>query len=411
MRRSLLLFSIALATLAATACSDDSDGSRGGTSGPNGPTQTAPAEPPEEGTGANLAQASVQLAPVVDLESATALATRARDDRLWVTEQTGIVRVVQDGTAETVLDLTDRVTASGNEQGLLGIAFAPDGETLYLDYTRIEDGETEVVAFAMDGDAPDPDSFRTILRVGQPQANHNGGQLAFGPDGLLYIGRGDGGGAGDVGPGHIDGGNAQSLETLLGKILRIDPTPNGDEPYRIPPDNPFVAGPQGALPEIWSYGLRNPWRFSFDADTGDLWIGDVGQNTIEEIDFAAAATGGGAGVNFGWNEFEGTNVFSGDEPPPNAQSPIFEFDRSQGACSVTGGYVYRGDAIPALQGAYLFSDYCDGRIRALVQENGAVVAERDLGIETSEVTTFGEGPDRELYVVSRGEGLFRIVPA
>jgi len=405
--RRLVLFSLVLATVA-VACSDDSGPGR--PAGTSGPTQTAPAEPPPSGTGADLGAVSVRLEPVVDLESATAVATRRGDERLWVTEQAGVVSVVENGTAEVVLDLTDRVTSSSNEQGLLGIAFAPDGETLYLNYTRVEDGETEVVAYEMGGDTPDPVSFRSILRVEQPQANHNGGQLAFGPDGMLYIGRGDGGAAGDQGPGHVEGGNAQSLDTLLGKILRIDPTPAGEQPYRIPTDNPFVDGPEGAEPEIWSYGLRNPWRFSFDADTGDLWIGDVGQNTIEEIDFAAAAAGGGAGVNFGWNELEGTSEYSGDEPPPNAVPPIFEFDRSEGACSVTGGYVYRGEAIPAMRGAYLFSDFCDGRIRALVQENGQVVAERDLGIEAPEVTTFGEGPDLELYVASRGEGLFRIEP-
>jgi glucose/arabinose dehydrogenase len=407
MPRRLTLLVVALAA-SAIACSDDGSGSS--SSGSLAP-RTAPSMPPESDPRADLDAASVQLTPVADIADVTSITTRTDDDTLWVTEREGRVNVVRDGASEIMLDVTDAVTASGNEQGLLGIAFSPDGETLYLDYTEADGGDTEVVAYQMDGDEPDAGSARTILAFDQPQSNHNGGQLAFGPDGMLYIGAGDGGAAGDQGPGHAEGGNAQSLDTLLGKILRIDPTPDADTPYEIPDGNPFADGADGAEPEIWSYGLRNPWRFSFDADTGDLWIGDVGQNEIEEIDLAAAADGGGAGASFGWNDLEGTQEFSGDEPDPDAIPPIFEFDRSEGACSVTGGYVYRGDDIPALQGAYVFSDYCDGRIRALVQEGGQVVAERDLGIETSEVTTFGEGPDRELYVASRGEGLFRIEAA
>jgi glucose/arabinose dehydrogenase len=403
-----ILVAVALA-LAIAGCSDD--GSSNSPPGPVEPSRTAPSSPPSSGAGANLDAVSVQLTPVIDLESATSIAVRRGDDGLWVTEQAGLVRVVRDGQVETALDLNNTVTAAGNEQGLLGLAFSPDGDYLYVDYTRAGDGDEVVAAYEMAGDAPDPDSSRTILTVDDPQSNHNGGQLEFGPDGMLYIAMGDGGAAGDSGPGHVEGGNAQSLGTLLGKILRIDPTPDAAEPYAIPPDNPFVDGPEGARPEIWSYGLRNPWRFSFDADTADLWIGDVGQNAIEEIDFAAAADGGGAGVNFGWNDLEGTRPFSGDEPAPDAVPPIFEFDRAAGACSVTGGYVYRGEAIPDLRGAYLFSDFCDGRVRALVQEDGQVVAERDLGIETSEVTTFGQGADLELYVVSRSEGLFRIESA
>ncbi|MGH9024858.1 MAG: PQQ-dependent sugar dehydrogenase [Acidimicrobiia bacterium] len=400
------------------ACSDD--GTSDGSSQPTGPSTSRPSSPKtDEGAAspktdegaADLDAVSVQLTPVADLESATSVATRRDDDGLWVTEQGGLLRVVRGGQVETVLDLTDRVNAASNEQGLLGLAFSPDGARLYLYFTRREDGDNEIVEYQMRGDAVDESSARSIMVVEQPQPNHNGGQLAFGPDRMLYISHGDGGAAGDAGPGHVEGGNAQSLGTLLGKILRIEPTPAAGAPYSVPADNPFVDGPDGARPEIWSFGLRNPWRFSFDAETGDLWIGDVGQGTIEEIDFAPASDGSGAGWNFGWNDLEGSQPFSGDEPAADAVPPIFEYDRNEGGCSVTGGYVYRGRAIPKLQGAYLFSDFCDGRIRALVQEDGVVVAERDLGVEAQEVTTFGEGPDKELYVVSRGDGLLRIDPA
>jgi glucose/arabinose dehydrogenase len=394
--RLLLLFFFLALGVAAAACSDDG-ASTGTSSGPS-----APSTPDTDGAAPSLDSASVQLVPVADVTGATSVAARPGDDGIWVTEQTGLVRVVRNGEVETALDLTDRVGAFSLEQGLLGLTFSPDGGRLYVYFTR-RDGDTELVEYRLDGAAVDEGSARTILVVEEPQPNHNGGQLAFGPDELLYIGLGDGGG--------FAGGNAQSLETVLGKILRIDPTPDADQPYSIPADNPFVEGPAGARPEIWSYGLRNPWRFSFDAETGDLWIADVGQGSIEEIDFAPSAEGTGRGWNFGWNDLEGSRPFSGDEPAPDAVPPIFEYDRSEGGCSVTGGYVYRGEKIPALEGAYLFSDWCDGRIRALVERDGVVIAERDLGVETTEVTTFGQGPDGELYVASGDKGLFRIDPA
>ena len=205
--------------------------------------------------------------------------------------------------------------------------------------------------FAFGDDGADPASERGVLFVDQPFSNHNGGALAFGPDGYLYVGLGDGGSAGDP------MGNAQSLSTLLGKLLRISPRPSKGEPYAIPPDNPFV-GRDGARPEIWAYGLRNPWRFSFDTATGDLWIGDVGQNAWEEIDLEPAGSDGGS--NFGWDRLEGTHPFEGS-PAPDSIAPVFEYAHGDGSCSVTGGYVYRGERIPTLAGAYLFGDYCRGR--------------------------------------------------
>ena len=226
------------------------------------------------------------------------------------------MRVVRRGALAPVpvLDISGDVSQNGGEQGLLGIAFAPDGGHLYVDYTD-RAGTTRIVEYAMRGHTVVTASRRVVLSVAQPQANHNGGQLAFGPDGMLYIALGDGGSAGDRGPGHADGGNSQSLATLLGKILRIDPTPRGSSPYTVPTDNPFVGQPD-VRGEIWSYGLRNPWRFTFDAHNGDMWIGDVGQSAWEEIDRAAAVEGrnAGRGVNFGWPRLEGDHSFSGTAP-------------------------------------------------------------------------------------------------
>jgi glucose/arabinose dehydrogenase len=251
-----------------------------------------------------------------------------------------------------------------------------------------------------------------LLTVAQPQANHNGGQLAFGPDDKLYVALGDGGAAGDAGPGHKAGGNAQSLDNLLGKILRIDPSPSGGAQYTVPSDNPFV-GRAGAAPEIWAYGLRNPWRFTFDSETGDLWIGDVGQGAWEEIDYAPAVDGrdAGRGDNFGWNRLEGTHEFSGAKPA-NAVPPVHELSHTDGSCSVTGGYVYRGKAIPELQGTYLFVDFCRNQILGLTPTDGGGGAGGfdpvDFGTEAASVSTFGQRNNGELFVLSQANGLYRI---
>jgi glucose/arabinose dehydrogenase len=357
---------------------------------------TAPAS-----TDGDLGAARVQLTKVADVLEGTTLVARPGDDALYVAQQRGQVVAVRDGRAETVLDISDRVTAGG-ERGLLGIAFSPDGSQLYVHSSGLE-GETRFEEYAVRDGLIDAGSARLLLTVPQPQSNHNGGQVVFGPDGLLYLGLGDGGGPGDQGAGHAIGGNGQSLDTLLGKILRIDPRPSDDGAYTIPADNPFASG--GGRPEIWAYGLRNPWRFSFD--DGTLWIADVGQDQWEEINAAAADRGG---VNYGWNVFEGTHPYRPGDAP-SAVAPVHEISHDGGDCSVTGGYVYRGQAIPALRGSYVYSDYCNGTIRALRADGGSVVERRDLGISASEISSFGVGPDGELYVVSQREGILRVDPA
>jgi glucose/arabinose dehydrogenase len=389
-----LLALLVLVALAAAACSDDGgsgSSSRGSSS---------------KGGSGKLASAKVKLTPIARVEAPTAFATRQGDRAFYITEQVDRVRAVRDGNldAQPVLDLTDRV-GSGGERGLLGLTFSADGSKLYVHYTN-KDGDTRVDEYAMSGNAADAGSRREILAVDQPQANHNGGQLSFGPDRMLYLGLGDGGGAGDQGSGHAEGGNGQSLDTLLGKILRIDPRASGGREYTIPPDNPFANG--GGLPEIWAYGLRNPWRFSWDGETNDLWIADVGQNQWEEVDFVAG--GRAAGLNFGWNRLEGTHQFSG-QAPANAVPPIYEYSHDGGGCSVSGGYVYRGAKIPDLRGAYVFSDYCDSALRAITQKGGKLADQRDLGAKSNQVAAFGQDQDGELYVLSQGDGLQRLDPA
>jgi glucose/arabinose dehydrogenase len=370
------------------------------TAAPTAPPTTAPAggtttSPP---TG-NLAKARVRLQEIARLDSPVGMALRKGDPGVYFIEQTGRVRVLRDGRMDpnAMLDVSGQIKAGG-EQGLLGIAFSPDGRFLYLDFTDTN-GDTHIAEFAMRGDRPDPGSQRNVLTIDQPFANHNGGQLAFGPDGQLYIALGDGGSGGDP------FGNGQSLDTLLGKILRIDPRPSGGRPYGIPRDNPFV-GRSGARPEIWDFGLRNPWRFSFDPATRDLWIADVGQGNWEEIDHEPAGRGG---RNYGWNRLEGTHHFSGD-PPAGAVAPVIEYDHSGGACTVIGGSVYRGSAIPDLRGAYLYGDYCAGWIKA-VRAGSRVGAPRDLGINVPSLTSFGTDQRGELFALSGAGQVFQIVKA
>jgi glucose/arabinose dehydrogenase len=359
----------------------------------------AVAAPPPPAT-ADLGAVSVALAPVATgLSSPVALAWRTGDERIYVAEQGGKVRIVDATTGSivgTALTLTG--IGAGGERGLLGLAFAPDGTKLYVDHTDAS-GTIHVVEYPMVGDTAVVGSARPLLAIAHPNTNHNGGQVIVGPDGDLYIGTGDGGGGGDP------DGNGQNLGVLLGKILRIDPTPSATLPYTIPADNPFV-GVAGARGEIWMYGLRNPWRFSFDRATGDLWIADVGQGLYEEIDRAPV---GAEGTNWGWNQREGFHPYNGGAQPPNGVDPLVEESHADGWCAVIGGYVYRGTAIAGLGGAYLFGDLCRSELSAAVQSVGVVSAQADFPVGLSQPTTFGEDHDGELWVADLGGTVSKVV--
>ncbi len=315
---------------------------------------------------------------VSGLDSPVALAWRADDTRMFVAEQTGRVRVVSaDGKLSSTPLLTVGPLSTGNEEGLLGLAFSPDGTKLYVDYT--DPGmDVHVDEYRMAGESVVPASRRQVLLVQHPFANHNGGELVFGPDGMLYMSIGDGGSAGD--PQH----NGQNLGTLLAKILRIDPAAKGGAPYSVPADNPFV-GRAGARTETWMWGLRNPWRFSFDRATGDMWIGDVGQDNYEEVDFAPK---GEKGINWGWSAREGLHGYHGGAQPPGGRDPILNTTHTDGNCAIVGGYVYRGRAIPALRGVYLFGDDCRTAIVGVVarRAKSSTNATSDRGSKRSPVS-------------------------
>ncbi|HSW35487.1 MAG TPA: PQQ-dependent sugar dehydrogenase [Candidatus Limnocylindrales bacterium] len=330
--------------------------------------------------------------------------------RIFVTEQRGVIQAINPGQpsggSQVFLDITDRVNRGGNEEGLLGLAFSPgyrENGYFYVYYSAANPRRSVLSRFSLDQVNPRvalPKSEVIIMEIAQPYSNHNGGQIAFGPDGYLYVGSGDGGSAGDP------QGYGQNLGTLLGKILRIDVSDiSAALKYKVPPDNPFTAVP-GARAEIWAYGLRNPWRFSFDRETGLLWSGDVGQNRWEEINIITR------GANYGWNIMEGPDCFS---PATGCDQtgltlPIFEYDHSQG-CSVTGGFVYRGEKIPSLQGYYIYGDYCSGKIWALDYRSEAVKANILLAESGLSITSFGEDLAGNLYILSRQGGIYTLVPA
>ena len=328
--------------------------------------------------------------------------------RLFVIQQPGVIRIVEDGqlVEEPFLDIRDRVD-SGGERGLLGLAFSPEYEETGQFFVTYNDthGATMVARFEVSSDPnlADPDSEQLLLRQSQPLPNHNGGHVAFGPDGYLYVGLGDGGGAGD--PQEA----GQDLGTWLGTILRLEVAPHRDD-YEVPPDNPFV-GTEGALPEIWAWGLRNPWRFSFDRETGDLWIGDVGQDRYEEVNLEPASSPGG--VNYGWDLMEGPACFEPEDCEQEGLTlPVLSYDRESGwGRSVTGGYVYRGSALPDLIGTYIFGDYTSGMIfRADRSAGGAWSAEELLSTDLG-IVSFGEDEAGELYVVDVFDGaIYRLAP-
>jgi glucose/arabinose dehydrogenase len=348
--------------------------------------------------------------PKLDFQRLTNLAQP--DDgqsHIFVTEQPGQIHVFSDDPettyTEVFLDIRDRVSESGNEEGLLGLAFDPKYSTnghFYVYYSASSPRRSVLSRFSVnqsDLNTADLSSETIILEIPQPYKNHNGGQIAFGPDGYLYIGLGDGGSSGDP------MGNAQNVSTLLGTILRIDVrSVSKNKSYGIPSDNPFV-GIKGARKEIWAYGLRNPWRFSFDATTGLLWTGDVGQRKWEEVDIVKK------GLNYGWNTMEGGHCFSPTNncDTTNLELPVTEFAHTEG-CSITGGYVYRGNGIPWLLGTYVYGDYCSGKIWGLHYDGGSVIEHSMLLDSNLSITSFGQGLYGELYVLSRNSGIYRILP-
>ncbi len=360
---------------------------------------SAPAAPT---TSAVLGDPTLRLEPLADVfEQPVDLAVRAGDPTAFVVERVGRVTPVRDGRAgEPVLDITDLTEGQG-EQGLLGLTFSRDGTLAYVNHTDAR-GDTVVAEYTVATDGSfDPASRRVLLTVEQPYANHNGGDVTTGPDGMLYIGMGDGGAADDPERRSLN------VSTLLGKLLRIDPTPSEGLPYTIPADNPFV-GVEGARPEIWSVGLRNPWRFAFDPATDDLWIADVGQNELEEINVAWAADGGGRGVNFGWSAFEGTRRFNEDQPADGATPPLHEYEHGDRGCSVSGGARYRGAAVPALVGWYVYGDYCSGELTGVRLDGRDVAQVLLLGRQPQNVAV-RVGPDGELWAVSIGGEVARLV--
>jgi glucose/arabinose dehydrogenase len=375
------------------------------------PSATPVALPPGSFDPAGL---KIRLDPVVDGLNSPLAVVNAGDgsDRLFVVEQPGRIRIVRDGVVvdPPFLDIRQRI-ASGGERGLLGLAFAPAYPTdprIFVDYTDL-DGDTVVSSFIVPAATPgqaDPASERILLRIDQPYPNHNGGGLAFGPDGDLYIAAGDGGSGGDP------QGNGQKLTTLLGKLLRIRPGAADDSgpPYTIPPDAPFTVDPS-ARPEIRAYGLRNPWRFSFDRATGDLWIGDVGQGQWEEVDVIRASDPPNVAPNFGWNVMEGRHCYNADGCRQDGLTlPVAEYDHGQG-CAIVGGYVGRDPAEPALDGGYLYGDDCSGNVWVLDAarpESEDPVLLLDSG---HMISSFGEDEAGRLYLTDLASGeLLRIVP-
>lgn len=360
----------------------------------------APITPPAQATEA------VALRQVVTgLDFPVYLTAPAGDPRLFIVEKTGRIRIVRNGALAPApfLDLSAAVS-NGGEQGLLGLAFDPQYATsgrFYVDYTD-RNGDTRIARFRVsaDPDVADAASKEILLTIDQPYSNHNGGQVAFGPDGFLYVGMGDGGSGGDP------QGHGQNPDDLLGSLLRLDVS--GPTGYTVPAANPYAAG--GGRGEVFSIGLRNPWRFSFDRRNGDLYIADVGQNEREEVDVSTAASGGGRGLNYGWNRMEGTACYTGGCNRSGLTLPVLDYTHADG-CSITGGYVYRGTAVPAIAGHYFYADFCNGWVRSLRYADGRATESREWPAlkPGGQVTSFGEDAAGELYVLEADGKVFEIV--
>ena len=386
---------------------------------PTSPRVSPPASPtPSQTTPTTTSpdKDSFRLTLVTSGLQSPVYATYAADgsDRLFIVEQTGRIRVLKSGQllAAPFLDIQSLVV-SGGERGLLSVAFHPDFAStgiFVVNYTRASSnaadvGDTVIARYRVTppgADVANPSTGQILLTVDQPPPNHTGGLAVFGPDGMLYVGMGDGGNGGDVGAGHAPEGNGQSLTTLLGKMLRIQVGRTG--PYTVPSDNPNLGA--GTRREIWAYGLRNPWRFSFDRATDNMYIGDVGQNAWEEIDFQPA--GGVGGANYGWPVWEGSHAYRGGQLVGDIK-PAADYSHAGGNCSVTGGYVYRGSRIPSLQGFYFYGDYCSGKLWSLVQLGGQWHASLILDTDFL-ISSFGEDQTGELYVVDLRGSVYRFDP-
>jgi glucose/arabinose dehydrogenase len=400
--RRLRAAGIGLVVLAFAGCGSDSPTPSPAAS-PTPPSGTCSGGEPVAGTPRLTTRVVASgLASPVDVQAAP-----GDRSRLFVVEQGGRIRIVRNGQVlgASFLDVSGRI-ASGGERGLLGLAFHPryaDNGRFFVNYTD-PNGDTHISEFRVSSnpDAVDAASERILLTVDQPFANHNGGGLAFGNDGMLYAGLGDGGSGGDP------FGNGQNLSTRLGKMLRVDVDRSG----LVPPDNPFVGRP-GAAPEIWAYGLRNPWRFSFDRGTGDLYIGDVGQDSYEEIDVERAPRHGGQ--DYGWNIMEGTHCYNAAScGTAGLTLPVLDYGHGAG-CSVTGGVVYRGCRLPGYAGTYFYGDYCSAFVRSFRYQNGAVTDPRDwtnsLSQGLSSISSFGVDAEGEIYIVDLEGGTVReVVP-
>lgn len=416
MHRRAALVALLLGALLATGCAREVDPT-GDTAPPGEVVETPPPSPttPAETTGTSsptpratsagsLDDVQLRFEEVVQGLGAVVLLTAPPDDpRRFVVEQAGRIRLLQDGELSTWLDLTDRVTVGG-ERGLLGLAFHPgfaSNGRFFVHYSG-DGGDTVLAELSAEPDAEsaDPSSERILLTVEQPAANHNGGTVAFGPDGMLYLGLGDGGASGDR------FGNGQDAGTLLGAILRLDV--DGEDPYAIPEDNPFADG--GGAPEVWLYGLRNPWRFTFYQD--QVLIGDVGQDAVEELDAVALDRGG---ANLGWPVFEGPRCFQEQDcsPPEDYLPPVASYTHGEtDGCAVIAGEVYDGEAASALAGHWFYTDLCSGFLRSIRVEDGEVVEERDWTDQVGRIDgplSFGRDASGEVYVTTQGGRLLRIV--
>ena len=372
----------------------------GGTSSP-APTATPPASgtPAPGATGGSNPQVALEKVASGFSKPLYVVEPPDGSGRLFVVEQDGKIRILKDGAinSQPFLDAASVITSNGNEQGLLGLAFHPkykENGRFFVTYTA-KNGDNTLAEYHVSNDPAKADagSAKVLIAIPDFAANHNGGMVAFGPDGYLYLSTGDGGQGGDP------KANGQNKDALLAKILRIDV--DRGSPYAIPPSNPFATG--GGKPEVWDYGFRNPWRFSFDRQTGDLWIADVGQNKYEEVNFEPAGSKGG--LNYGWNTMEGTHCYqpSNGCNPSGLTLPVNDYSHDDG-CSVTGGYVYRGPREPALVGAYFFTDYCGGLIWALTKD-AAGNWQRTTALDSKlAISSFGEDQAGEVYAVSQDDG-------